>query len=154
MNINEFITFLIDNGLITPNITASSEEGFNNRFRIQKYVLIARRLGLINRDYDYDIYIKGPYSSELANEYYNYEPCKYDISMMKEKADTFLSIVNDKDNNWLEIASTALHINTDNKEYEIVELLTIDAKDYKFDKERIKEVIKELINYNLLDLYR
>jgi uncharacterized protein YwgA len=153
MNVNEFITFLIDNRLITPNITTDDDEAFNNRLKIQKYVLIARRLGLIDKDYNYDIYIRGPYSSDLADEYYVYEPCKYNIPKEKEKAvDRFLSIVKDKDNNWLEIAGTALHINIRNKELENVEWLTIKAKGYKYPKEKIKEIIKELINYKLLDI--
>ncbi len=87
MNINEFITFLIDNNLVTNNITEDTDEAFWNRFRIQKYALIAKRLGLIDKDYYYDIYIYGPYSSKLADEYYKYERVNYNIP--KDKADIF-----------------------------------------------------------------
>jgi hypothetical protein len=31
MNVNEFITFLIDNRLITPNITTDDDEAFMRR---------------------------------------------------------------------------------------------------------------------------
>ena len=51
-------------------VTDDSDDGFAARFRIQKYVLIAQHMGLGTR-YEYPGYIHGPYSSDLAEDYYN-----------------------------------------------------------------------------------
>ena len=117
MDIKDFLSFLHSNGLIHINrITEDSEEGFITRLKIQKYVYIAKYYGL-NLNYEYDMYIYGPYSTKLAEDYYNiadvikddYSTTKY-IIPAEFNADKFLMDMKDKTAEWLEIATTLLDI--------------------------------------------
>jgi uncharacterized protein YwgA len=152
MNVYDFIEFLIDHGLITPNIEDDNDEGFDNRLKIQKYVLIAKCLGIKEFEkYYYDIYIYGPYSSALADEYYKYRKGMDNVANIPKRfGDRFLEIVKGKDTRWLEIASTALHINELYKDKSIVEKQTIFIKGHRFKDSFIKSVINELEKEGLL----
>ena len=156
MNINEFITFLYNEGLITGNLSEETDEAFMNRLRIQKYVLIARHLGIKEfYAYDYDIYIYGPYSSRLADEYYAYaKNSTTTVSVVnnidKGFADKFLTIVRDKDNDWLEVAGTILHLKEKYSNKDTILNLAIDIKEHRFGKEKIEQIFKELEGYGLL----
>ncbi len=52
------------------NILGESEEHFNNRLKIQKYVYLVKYYGL-DMNYDYNTYLHGPYSQQLAWDYYS-----------------------------------------------------------------------------------
>ena len=80
---------------------------FNHRLKIQKYIFIAQKLGFATK-YNYSLYIHGPYSSNLADDYYrindfkNTEPVELDSR--------FVRLVKNKSEEWLELASTILMI--------------------------------------------
>lgn len=80
---------------------------FNHRLKVQKYVFIAQKLGFATK-YNYSLYIHGPYSSNLADDYYrindfkNTEPVELDSR--------FVRLVKNKSEEWLELASTILMI--------------------------------------------
>ncbi len=59
-----FIKFLRDN-----NIMSFNPENPTHRMKLQKYVFIAKFLGL-NVPYEYNMYMHGPYSRKLAEDYY------------------------------------------------------------------------------------
>lgn len=100
-----FIKFLEDEGILKFNIS-----NFWHRLRLQKYVFIAGFFGF-KHDYNYNMYIKGPYSVELADDYYelsrrNILP-EREIEFNKEK---FVYFVRDRDSRWLEVAATVLSL--------------------------------------------
>lgn len=91
------------------------KKNFNFRLKVQKFVYIAKYFGW-NHDYEYNLYIRGPYSSALADEYYNmdiynnYSPVKIDDFNL----DSFKNFVKDKSIHYLESASTILFYLNDN----------------------------------------
>lgn len=159
MDLYTFIDFLIDNKLITGNLEGETDEAFENRLKIQKYVLIARHLGIteFNR-YEYDLYIYGPYSSMLADEYYEYARGNTNTNTtitnssndIDNVADRFLGIVRGKDSDWLEVAGTILHLSEKYDNKDTVLSLAIDIKGHRFGAERIKQIFKELEGHGLL----
>ena len=46
------------------------KDSFVHRLKLQKYVFIAQKLGF-RTDYNYSLYIHGPYSTSLADDYYS-----------------------------------------------------------------------------------
>ena len=46
------------------------KKDFQFRHKVQKFVYIAKYFGW-NHSYEYVFYLRGPYSNDLANEYYN-----------------------------------------------------------------------------------
>lgn len=97
-----FLKALADASIIDFN-----KNWFNHRLKLQKYVFIAQRFGF-RTDYDYSLYIHGPYSSKLADDYYGIsdftdrEPMALDYK--------FIRLVKNKSEEWLELASTILMI--------------------------------------------
>jgi len=80
---------------------------FNHRLKLQKYVYLARRYGF-DLGYHYNLYIRGPYSPELANDYYALKE-----DMPKEHVDLpedFFRLVKGKSERWLELAATLVMI--------------------------------------------
>lgn len=94
-------------------------DNFDDRFKLQKYVFISKFLGM-NFKYNYGVYIKGPYSRTLADNYYT---LKSDITLDEEyepylrgfKKGKFVKVVEGKDDRWLEIAATLLSVYEDYK---------------------------------------
>lgn len=89
------------------DIMSFDKSRFKHRLRLQKYVFIARKFGF-DMSYNYSLYIHGPYSSNLADDYYridnfeNKDPAKLDKR--------FVSLVKNKDDEWLELAATIIMI--------------------------------------------
>ncbi len=100
-----FIKFLEDEGILKFNISS-----FWHRLKLQKYVYIAGFFGF-RHGYKYSMYIRGPYSVELADDYYELSRrgtvVEKEIEFDKEN---FIDFVKNKDGTWLEIAATALSI--------------------------------------------
>jgi len=121
-----FIRYLEDSNLLDFNhILSNSNEGFETRFKIQKYVFLAERFGLDNQ-YRYTMYRYGPYSSNLADDYYSLGENMELFQTQSEEPlsetfdrENFISLVNDKNTDWLEISSTLIDQNRrfDNDEY-------------------------------------
>jgi uncharacterized protein YwgA len=82
---------------------------FYDRIRMQKYVKLAEAFGF-DHPYEYGLYIHGPYSPSLANDYYS-DPFKRwhkgdPPELTDFDAEAFGELVNDKDHGWLEVAAT------------------------------------------------
>lgn len=100
---------------------------FDDRLKMQKLVYFARECGL-DAPYNYNIYRHGPYSPALAEDY-------YEISGSgnrrggASKIDTtrFEEVVEDRGNEWLEIAAT------------------IDKIERKFERKGVTNVRSEVI---------
>ncbi len=115
MQLLEFIKQLENKNLLKFNILGDSDESFNNRFRIQKLVFLARYFGL-DFEYNYRIYLHGPYSSRLADDYFklakdvNPDNINKKINDNQFKKDEFFSFVQNRDDEWLEACSTLLSL--------------------------------------------
>lgn len=98
------------NMLENSKIHEFNSDDFISRLRMQKYVYLARFFD-IDLGYKYNLYLRGPYSPSLAEDYYN-------LTGMDKVADIisipnfgkFADLVKGKDYKWLEIASTILFI--------------------------------------------
>jgi len=90
-------------------------EKFEHRLMLQKYVFISKFFGF-NHGYSYSIYLRGPYSPALADDYYKLADfySSYDEDYTKElgglNTEKFLKVIEGKDAKWLEIATTILSV--------------------------------------------
>lgn len=90
-------------------------EKFEHRLRLQKYVFLSKFFGF-NHGYSHSIYLRGPYSSALADDYYKlaefYPSYKEDYRKELEgfNSGEFIKIMEGKDGKWLEIAATVLSV--------------------------------------------
>jgi len=101
-----FIRFLEE----SLNYKFNVNREFEKRFLLQKYVFLARLFGL-DMGYRFSLYLYGPYSSELADDYY--EVAKKRGLALTPLPNTFeregfINLVKDKDSTWLEIASSII----------------------------------------------
>lgn len=118
MALDSFAMLLEESGLLYLDAIPNEDEvGFENRLRFQKYVYIARSYGL-DLGYNYSIYRYGPYSPDLASDYYalaeSGERFPYEQYPLPETFNSagFLNLVTGKSANWLEIAATLLDQHT------------------------------------------
>lgn len=112
-----FIRWLVDRGMVDFGLVADdTNAGFDARFRIQKYVFLAQRLGLDTK-YGHSRYRYGPYSPKLAKEYYRlaedpdaYKAESEDHIPGRFRPDDFLDTVAGRDDEWLEVATTLIDL--------------------------------------------
>ncbi len=84
--------------------------GFHTRFRIQKCVYMAQRLGL-GTGYNYENYVYGPYSRELTRAYYDYDPTAPIDEPLPPDFEQIGDVVlraHSKGFGWMEVATTIL----------------------------------------------
>jgi len=121
---------------------------FNHRLKLQKYVFLARRYG-IDLGYRFNLYIRGPYSPELANDYYSLKE-----DMPKEHVDlpeNFFKLVKGKSERWLELAATLVMIKErypDISDEEMIDLV-IGNKPFATTEE-LKDILKKLKKHNAI----
>ncbi len=154
MQLLEFIKQLENKDLLKFDILGGSDESFNNRFRIQKLVFIAKYFGL-DSEYNYRIYLHGPYSSRLADDYFNLakhnNPNNFnkEINDNKFKKEDFFNFVQNRDDEWLEACSTILSLADvySTKEDLLNKVYEIKAH---IPKSKISQVFSELDNRNII----
>jgi hypothetical protein len=153
--LSSFLEFLRDDMDFEFDVTH-----FSHRFRLQKLVFFAKSFGW-NNDYHYSVYVKGPYSSELADQYYHMARTSETIRSIplptfnNERFTTFLS---GKDDQWLEAAATVLSMVQSYKSYyrgnalrtNVLERV-IDLKD-NIPPETIIQSYNDLINIGLISV--
>jgi len=112
--IGHFIYFI---NLVKDSLSFSDAEDFTNKIRndfnfrlkVQKFVYIAKYFGW-NHSYKYILYIRGPYSSALADEYYRDDILKYSpLEINGFDLNSFNGFVRGKSIHYLESASTILY---------------------------------------------
>ena len=114
-NLEGFIRFLEDQGLVEFDIVGNGDKRFTNRLKLQKYVFLAKHLGMPFR-YPYGLYLYGPYSSELAADYYalargSGKDGRASVTTPDGfRKDDFLKAIRN-DPKWLEIAVTIIDRN-------------------------------------------
>jgi len=140
---------------------------FDHRLKLQKLVYLAKVIGVPRLEYNFSLYLRGPYSSELADDYYHLTK-DFEVSEKEVKVfindpafKKFVSIVEGKDSLWLEIASTLIELRKvidtldkigfikGDKETALVNL-TYSRKPFA-TKKFIKNVLEELKTYGLFD---
>lgn len=110
-----FIRWLLNRGAVGFGLVADdTDAGFDARFRIQKYVFLAQRLGLGTK-YKHSRYRYGPYSTKLAKEYYLFaeDPDAYRTESEgripgRFRPSDFLDTVAGYDDEWLEAVTTLI----------------------------------------------
>jgi len=151
--LNRFIHLLNDKIGFSFNV-----EDFDHRLKLQKYVFISKYFGF-NHSYIYNLYIKGPYSSELAEEYYDMSLNEFNSNSLDMDIDSFSLLVKGKDIKWLESAATMLSLystyksnynnkNKINSHRLIKETSTIK---HRIDIDTIKTVYSDLDDFNLFN---
>lgn len=132
-------------------------EKFDDRLRLQKYVHLAQAFG-IQLPYSYGIHLRGPYSPDLAQDYYSIEEREGDqqlIEPLNGNPDAFVSLVEGRDTRWLEIAATiqayALrqrHASVDEEFHQRVVGKTIEMKGEPV--EYVESVYSDLLDYGVI----
>ncbi|MDR2966427.1 MAG: hypothetical protein LBU74_00565 [Methanobacteriaceae archaeon] len=152
--LNVFINLLKDKIGFSFNI-----EDFDDRLKLQKYVFISKYFGF-NHSYVYNLYIRGPYSSDLANDYYDISPNEFTSNIsLKIDMDSFSSLIKDKDIKWLESAATMLSLYSSYKNnynnYNKIDsnrlIKETNTIKHRIDFDIIKTVYSDLNDYNLFN---
>lgn len=152
-NLGEFIRFLEDHGLVEFDVIGNGDKQFINRLKLQKYVFLAKYLGMPFR-YQYGLYLYGPYSSELAADYYALarNSGQYTRSSTANldgfRKDNFLKAIRN-DPYWLEIATTIIDRNESTKEHTALVEKVCRIKS-QFDEEFITGVLDDLEAHRLV----
>lgn len=112
-----FIKFLEDNGVFKFDI-----DDIDSRLLLQKYVFLARFYGL-DMGYDFNLYIHGPFSTELGRDMFMLKKYKSRLKKRSPKPlpekfriKDFLQDVMNKDKEWLWMMTTMLSIKEYNKD--------------------------------------
>lgn len=152
-NLAVYIKALEDSRLLSFNIVGDDDIHFENRIRIQKYVYLAKYFGL-DLGYSHSMYLHGPYSSSLANDYYDlvpdYVPEYIDSTLPTSfKKSEFVDFVRDRDTAWLEVASTLISLHDSFKDRECLLNRTVNMKRH-VEKEKIAGILSELESKNLI----
>lgn len=111
MTLAKFTSYLSSQGMIDASkLHDDTDDGFDNRLKLQKYVYLARYFGL-DLGYRYYMYLHGPYSSKLTKAYYTLDLASLPFTSPPSKlhASEFVSALKGKSSDWLEIGATILH---------------------------------------------
>ena len=112
---------------------------FNNRLKLQKYVFLLRKYG-IDLGYSYSYYIRGPYSPELADDYYNLPKVSGEMKVPED----FLKLIKDKSERWLELASSLVMVFEKYPKISEDEAIKIVAGSKLEDPNKLRRVLAEL----------
>lgn len=82
---------------------------FNDRLTIQKGCYVLNSWGY-GPKYRFSMYIRGPYSSELADDYYNIDSCIGDTTDIPDEAISRLRSIFDKGLGYMEAYATVLMV--------------------------------------------
>ncbi len=140
---------------IWDTIDSPNMEFFNNRLLLQKKVYLLKELGL-DLDYNFHLYLHGPYSKDLATD-------GYKISTIKNSSDKKVFVIDsailtklkelEKGHNndilWFELLATITYLkNVEKKDKEEIKKFISDNKPYIFNL--FEEGYKILINEKLI----
>ena len=152
LNLAEFIRFLEDHNLIEFDVIGNGDRQSINRLKLQKYVFLAKHFGMPFR-YRYGPYLYGPYSSELAADYYalarnSGQYSRSSANLDGFRKDNFLKAIRN-DPHWLEIATTIIDKNESTKERTNLVEKVCHIKS-QFDKKFITGVLDDLEAHRLV----
>ena len=118
---------------------------FSFRMKVQKFVYIAKFYGW-NHYYPYSMYIRGPYSSLLSDDYYNPDIVNWNsFKIIGFNLEEFRKFIKDKSIEYLEAVSTLLFLKNSNSNFSNEALINKVSS--------IKPYIgKNIINNALIDI--
>ena len=98
-------------GLINRGHDSFDMFSFENRLKLQKFTYIFQSMFDLNIGYEFNWYHYGPYCMELTKDAFNIDfneipQIKFGEVESEEKFVEFLSFIDGKDNDWLEVASS------------------------------------------------
>ncbi|MEM3693019.1 MAG: hypothetical protein QXI39_03245 [Candidatus Bathyarchaeia archaeon] len=141
---------------IKPEDLARPEE-LEKRLRLQKAVFLLKHLGIDPfTNYEFNLYIRGPYSPSLAREYYGIssgldakglKPVPLNLGGKEDLLKWFVS----KEEGWLEVASSILWIKERYPSISEKELFSILQLSKPWvNEEDFKGILKDLLSKSLL----
>ena len=108
-----FLKWLNENYVIDhDHIKSDDDTGFYTRFRIQKCMYMSQCLGL-GTNYHYRQYVYGPYSQDLSDECYKYDPKATITERLPPDFDEIGKVVlraHSRGLAWMEVATTILEV--------------------------------------------
>ncbi len=147
IRIGPFLKLLYSNNLIDCG-TNPRKSKLETRIKIQKFTYFAQRCFGLEFRYLHTLYIYGPYSPELANDYYRIQDIKDTPDgglkdwIEKEQFLEFAKQHNDV--GWLEVASTLVYLHK-NDSVPVKDLIGHAGRiKYKFPKSQIEKICDEL----------
>jgi len=87
---------------------------FDDRLTLQKGCYILNSWGFVPK-YNFNMYVRGPYSSGLADEYYKYDSIKADVTDIPEDAIADLAEIYSKGIGYAEAYATVLMVKSNSK---------------------------------------
>lgn len=153
-----FIKFLHTNNLINVlAIQRDTDDGFENRLKLQKLVYMVQTCFGLDMGYSFTIYRFGPYSTKLADQYYddldkNVIVNNMNIDLPKRfNQDQFINIFSGKDGRWLELAATLIdsqkHVSGYDKTVE-----TVSRIKPRYTEDEVVDVLNNVIEYRLMSM--
>ncbi|MGC8848561.1 MAG: hypothetical protein ACP5QE_06950 [Conexivisphaera sp.] len=111
------LRLLVDEGVLGAvelNRMGDPDAGLNVRLKVQKYVYFARFFGY-DAGYRFDMYLRGPYSAELADDLHelNLDPAGLGKVEPARVNARFIALVRGKDERWLEAAAIVMMLRED-----------------------------------------
>jgi uncharacterized protein YwgA len=136
------------------------KESFEKRLTAQKTVYLMQCHPEIRRvlGFEYSLYLRGPYSPELAREYYELEKVEADGIELSDEANEYIREISSLGKSELELIATAALVKRYNRNAtndKIVRLVRELKRSYT--DEEVKEAVEKLDNIvrkHGLDLYR
>ena len=139
--LSSFVRLLRDEGIFDFD-----PGDFYSRLRLQKYVFIARKFGL-DLGYGFPLYMGGPYSPELADDYYSLPDEAEALPEFDKKG--FLNLIRGRNTDWLEAATTILSIYEDHKDLRWAIERTAELKPW-ISEEKMKSIVEDLRKAKLI----
>ena len=107
---------LVDAGILGASVMddVKDPERFDARFKVQKYVYLARFFGY-DTGHTFNLYMRGPYSPDLADDYYDATTADLDRAEPARLDPRYVELLraHRNDEEWLEIASTVAMFHED-----------------------------------------
>lgn len=153
-NIGPFLRLLWDHDLIDCS-TNPKDSSLATRIKAQKLVYLAQRRFGLEFQYSHSLYLHGPYSVGLANDYYRMRDIrdtpKGGLEGWDRKGDFLAFASNHKDVSWLEIACTLIFVHDVNGVSNRDELLEhVQLIKHEYLMRRISQVYDELVMSGML----
>ncbi len=151
--LQNFINFLNHNNFIDKSLLPDeSEDGFRNRLKLQKFVYLAQERFGWDLGYSFTMYKHGPYSPDLANDYYDetnfLENDGYFEVPDEFEEQNFVQKIK-VDSKWLETAATLLSLSHHFPQQDKLIEKTANMKSH-IEKKYIANTYEEMLHYNLI----
>ncbi len=138
--------------LRVPPSKLTRPSSFEERLRVQKAVFLLKHLGISPfSQYAFSLYMSGPYSPDLARDYYALSETRAKSVELEPKTGSMLKWFTSKDRKWLEVASSIISIKETYPEAgsERVHSVLTMSKPW-VNEELFKSVMDELVGKDLI----